>query len=46
MHEVYHSIIMNVGFSDKLLEYIMLCTPKYRLPEPVRLAHRLASKKD
>jgi len=42
------SVYISIGHRFSLksaLEFIMSCTPKYRLPEPVRQAHRLASKK-
>jgi deoxyribonuclease V len=28
------------------VELVMRCTPKYRLPEPIRLAHNAAGKMD
>jgi deoxyribonuclease V len=30
---------------EKAVDIVLRCTPKYRLPEPIRQAHHLASAK-
>ena len=39
---VYVSIGHRVGL-ETAIEYVLRCSPRYRLPEPVRRAHALAS---
>lgn len=39
---VYVSVGHRIGL-ETALDYVLACTTRYRLPEPTRLAHRLAS---
>jgi len=39
---VYVSVGHRIGL-EPALDYVLACTTRYRLPEPTRLAHRLAS---
>jgi deoxyribonuclease V len=41
---VYVSVGHRVGL-ETAIDYVLRCTPRYRLPEPLRLAHALASRK-
>ncbi len=41
---IYVSVDHRVDL-DSALELVLACTPRYRLPEPIRLADRLASRR-
>lgn len=42
VRSVYVSVGHRIGL-ETALDYVLACTTRYRLPEPTRLAHRLAS---
>lgn len=45
VNSVYVSIGHRIDL-EKAMDFVLRCCPKYRLPEPIRWAHRLASGKE